>query len=198
MATIIKLPNKPQIKRERLEEIIKSKGIDLKEFPNMIIGIRGYFLDSQGVVGKNDRGIYDDAIIILTQSVYATFNANVDPSVAYKTGRAVLKKGFYPKSWKFDIHGGKQSQYPAICQRLGNMTVIRDGIGEDVGMFGVNFHKGGNTTTSSEGCQTIPPAQWDACYNLCKSEWIRIYGNNWNKVAVPYLLLDNVSDNLGI
>lgn len=197
MATIIKLPNKPQIKRERLEEIIKSKGIDLKDFPNLIVGIRGYFLDSQGIVGKNDRGIYDDAIIVLTPSVYATFNGNTDPSVAFKTGRAVLNKGFY-QAHKFDIHGGKTKQYPAICQRLGKVTVTRDGAGEDFGMFGINIHCGGNTTTSSEGCQTLPPSQWDGFYNLAKGEWVRTYGDKWNKVVVPYLLLDNVTDNLGI
>jgi len=197
MSNIIQLPNKPQIRRDRVNQILLEKNIDLKKHPLLIIGIRGYFLDSQGVAGKNDRGIYDDAIIIFTPNVYAVFNANVDPSVQYKTGRAVLKKGFY-LAHKFDIHGGTQSQYPAICQRLAKVTVTRDGVGEDTGMFGINIHKGGNTTTSSEGCQTLPPSQWDAFYQLAKSEWIRAYGDKWNKEVVPYLLLDNVSDNLGI
>lgn len=194
---MLQLPNKPQVKKSVIDKILKEKGIDVSKYPMLIIGIRGYFLNTMGEKGNNDRGIYDDAIIIYTPSVYATFNANVDPSVQYKVGRAVLKKGFY-LAHKFDIHGGTQSQYPAICQRLANVTVIRDGQGEHIGMFGINIHKGGNTTTSSEGCQTLPPTQWDAFYQLAKSEWVRAYGEKWNKVVVPYLLLDNVSDKLGI
>lgn len=194
---MLQIPNKPQVKKSLIDRVLKDKGIDIKKYPNLIIGIRGYFLNSMGEKGKNDRGIYDDAIIIYTPNVYATFNANVDPSVQFKTGRAVLKKGFY-LAHKFDVHGGVKSQYPAICQRLAKVTVIRDGQGEDTGMFGINIHKGGNTTTSSEGCQTLPPTQWNAFYQLAKSEWMRIYGKEWNKVVVPYLLLDNLSDNLGI
>lgn len=194
---MLQVPNKPQVKKSVIDKILKDKGIDIKKYPMLVIGIRGYFVNTMGEKGTNDRGIYDDAIIIYTPNVYATFNANVDPSVRYKTGRAVLKKGFY-LAHKFDIHGGAQSQYPAICQRLAKVTVTRDGQGEDTGMFGINIHKGGNTTTSSEGCQTLPPTQWDAFYQLAKSEWVRAYGDKWNKVVVPYLLLDNVSDNLGI
>lgn len=194
---MLKVPNKPQVKKSVIDKILKDKGVNLKKYPMLLIGIRGYFLNTMGDKGVNDRGIYDDAIIIYTPSVYATFNANVDPSVKYKLGRAVLKKGFY-LAHKFDTHRGTKSQYPAICQRLGSVTVVRDGKGEDVGMFGINIHKGGNTTTSSEGCQTLPPAQWKAFYELAKSEWIRAYGENWNKVVVPYLLLDNLSDNLKI
>ena len=194
---MLQVPNKPQVKKSVIDKILKDKGIDTKKYPMLIIGIRGYFLNTLGHQGLNDRGIYDDALIIYTPNVYATFNGNVDPSVQFLKGRATLKKGFY-LSHKFDIHGGKQTQYPAICQRLANVTVIRDGEGEHTGMFGINIHKGGNTTTSSEGCQTLPPTQWDAFYQLAKSEWVRAYGEKWNKVVVPYLLLDNISDNLGI
>lgn len=197
MAKVISIPNKPQVKKSFIDKILKDKNIDLEKHPLLIIGIRGYFLNTQGKVGENDRGIYDDALIIYTPSVYATFNGNVDPSVQFKTGRAVLDKGFY-LAHKFDIHGGRSSQYPAICQRLGKVTVTRDGQGKDTGMFGINIHKGGNTTTSSEGCQTLPPSQWTAFYELAKSEWKRHYGEKWNKVIVPYLLLDNESDKLGI
>lgn len=191
------IPNKPQVKRSLIAKTLKDNNIDTKKYPLLIIGIRGYFLNTMGQKRKNDRGIYDDAIILLTPNVYATFNANVDPSVVFKTGRAVLKKGFY-LSHKFDIHRGVKSQYPAICQRLDKVTVIRDGLGEYTGMFGINIHKGGITTTSSDGCQTLPPNQWNAFYQLAKSEWIREFGNEWDKVVVPYLLLDNLEDNLGI
>lgn len=194
---MLQVPNKPQVKKSVIDKILKDKGIDTKKYPMLIIGIRGYFLNTMGEKAKNDRGIYDDALIIYTPNVYATFNANVDPSVRYKVGRAVLKKGFY-LAHKFDIHRGTQSQYPAICQRLANVTVVRDGQGEHTGTFGINIHKGGNTTTSSEGCQTLPPTQWDAFYQLAKSEWVRAYGEKWNKVVVPYLLVDNLLDSLGI
>jgi lysozyme len=193
----LKLPNRPQIKRDVLEKLIKKAGVNLLEYPALLIGIRGYFLNTMGKAGVNDRNIYDDAIILLTPNVYATFNANTDPS-AFRKAIAVLKPGFYPSSWKFDTHGGVKSKYPAICQRLAPMTVIRDQVGEDTGMFGINNHKGGWTNTSSLGCQTIPPSQWDAYYALVKSEWVRMYDKQWNKVAVPYLLLDNSKGALGI
>jgi lysozyme len=194
---MLQVPKKPQVKKSVIDKILKEKGIDVKKYPMLIIGIRGYFVNTMGEKGKNDRGIYDDALIIYTPNVYATFNGNVDPSVQFKTGRAVLKKGFY-LAHKFDTHRGATTQYPAICQRLAKVTVVRDGQGEQTGMFGINIHKGGNTTTSSEGCQTLPPTQWNAFYELAKSEWIRAYGDAWNRAVVPYLLLDNVSDKLGI
>lgn len=191
------VPNKPQVRKSVIDKILKDKGIDLKKYPMLIIGIRGYFLNTLGEKGVNDRGLYDDALIIYTPNVYATFNGNTDPSVRFKTGRAVLKKGFY-LSHRFDIHNGVKNSHPAICQRVAPVTVIRDGQGEHTGMFGINIHKGGITTTSSEGCQTLPPTQWTAFYELAKSEWIRAYGDNWNKVTVPYLLLDNLEDKLCI
>ena len=120
---MLKVPNKPQVKKSVIDKILKEKGIDVKKYPMLIIGIRGYFVNTMGEKGKNDRGIYDDALIIYTPNVYATFNGNVDPSVQFKTGRAILKKGFY-LAHKFDTHRGATTQYPAICQRLAPVTVI--------------------------------------------------------------------------
>ena len=97
-----------------------------------------------------------------------------------------------PGAWfvhKFALHKGK---YMALCQRAGNVTVIRDGNPpyEDTGSFGINIHRGGYNTTSSEGCQTIHPGQWDSFIQLAEDQAQRYYGSKWKAVIVPYILLD--------
>jgi hypothetical protein len=51
--------------------------------------------------------------------------------------------------------------------------------------------KGEPTTTSSEGCQTIPPTQWNGFINLVKELAKRYYGNQWENTVIPYILLEN-------
>ncbi len=130
----------------------------------VLLGVRGYYLNSLGDKGRNDRGVYDDALFVCAPHSFSAFNANTDPSSTRKgtgtgagKGMAVLNTGQW--QYKPGLHRGK---YQAFRQAA-EVTVTRDGDPpyEDTGWFGINIHKGGWQTTSSAGCQTLPPEQWD-------------------------------------
>ena len=179
-------PSPPRLSRAdiKVRITLAHPGRTLPAF--FICGIRGYYRDSMGAVGRNDRGIYDDALFVVSPEAFAGFNGNTDPSIA-KPGIATLQPGWW-ECYQFDTHGGTVA-HPAICQRKGKVTVARDGAGPDTGNFGINIHRGGRTTTSSLGCQTVPPAQWDAFYALAKAEAQRVFGARWNKETITYILL---------
>ncbi len=180
------IPSKlPQINRDELLALLKEHYPSFKLDKFAVIGLRGYYKDTMGKVGENDRAIYDDALFILTDTELHSFNANCDPS-AYKAGIAKLKAGVW-SVYKFDLHKGK---YMALCQRAGNVTVIRDGKGEDHGMFGINIHKGGYNTTSSLGCQTIYPSQWDRFIGTSQRICQSLFGAKYRVGTYTYVLID--------
>lgn len=153
-----------------------------------LVGIRGYYRDTMGEVGKNDRGIYDDAIFLISPNAYATFNANADPSVKRK-GIAVLKPGVH--RYRKGKHGLSKpgGGYPALrpANPAEELPVTRDGVGDSMGIA-INIHRGGYLTTSSEGCQTIYPAQWEAFIALVYSEMDRA-----GQKTIPYLLTEDLA-----
>ena len=180
------VPNsRPQQAKEKTLAMVIRAGIEDRV---ALVGIRGYYADSMGVKGKNDRGIYDDAIILLSPSVHATFNANTDPSV-FKKGIAVLKAGVH--RYRKGNHGISKpgGGYPALrpANAKEELPVTRDITGDDMGIA-INIHKGSYKSTSSEGCQTIYPSQWDGFINLVYSEM-----NRYNQKTIPYLLVENLS-----
>lgn len=192
----VAVPDKtPRKSSTELRKMIAPYAIDRTKYPVIIIGIRGYYLNMLGKPGVNDRNMYDDAIFIDTPQVTAKYNANTDPSFFRRgtgkgstKGMATLKPGLW-MAHKFGPHNNK---YMALVQRLGDVTVIRDGDPdyEDTGRFGINIHKGGLYSTGSEGCQTIYPAQWDSFITLAKDQAVRYFGDQWNKVVIPYVLLE--------
>lgn len=199
-------PAKPRLSLADLESKIAPYAVNRALHPMIVVGLRGYYRDTMGAPGRNDRGIYDDAICLVTPNVFATFNGNTDPtSVDPRLGLASLEPGAY-YAHRFDLHGGK---YLALCQRLGPVIVHRDltdsyaaGIdhddyGHSLGKglwkgsgYGINIHKGGYGTTSSLGCQTIYPNQWDGFISLATAEAKRLFKDAWRRTIIPYLLVD--------
>lgn len=177
--------NRPQLTKEELMDMIHAA------YPNFVApdifwaGIRGYYKKTLGDPNSNDRAMYDDAIFIVGSQDFYTFNGNCDPA-RFQRGIATLKPGVWPV-YKFDKHKGV---YMALCQRAGKVTVTRDQKGEDTGMFGINIHRGGSYGTSSAGCQTIPPSQWEDF--IGKSMFLaRKYDvRNWANASYIYVLLE--------
>jgi lysozyme len=173
--------NRPAWGQTKVSQILADNEIDN---PVALLGVRGYYRDSLGIVGRNDRGIYDDAIFLCSEEVFAAFNANVDPSI-FRFGIASLQPGLY--LYKLGIHGlsrPKHLRYRALVQ-ASEVIVKRDGEGTERGYFGINIHRGNRNSTSSAGCQTIHPAQWGAFIALVESEMKRVKVNR-----IPYLLIE--------
>lgn len=175
--------SRPQLPKQVAIWTLKKSGVDALRTV-ALLGVRGYYLDSMGKKGANDRGIYDDAIFIVGPGFYASFNANSDPSI-FRKAVAVLKKGLW--QYQIGIHGLSKPahlRYKALVQAA-KVTVVRDQVGDDTGYFGINIHKGGANTTSSIGCQTIRPDLWPAFISQIESEMKKT-----GQKTVPYLLME--------
>jgi lysozyme len=154
-----------------------------------LVGVPGYYWRTMGNPDANDRGIYDDAIFVISPTIFASFNANTDPS-AFRKAIATLIPGVHP--YRMGNHGISRpgGGYPAFRPATKNeaLPVRRDGestIPSPRPGIAINIHRGGRNGTSSEGCQTIPPTQWDQFYATVTGEMKR------HGVKVfDYILLD--------
>ena len=175
-------PSRPQQAKSKTQALLTKARVDDAV---ALVGIRGYYRDSMGVLGENDRNIYDDAVFLLSPNAYATFNANTDPSIR-RQGIAVLKPGVH--RYRKGKHGLSKpgGGYPALrpANPAEALPVTRDGEGDSMGIA-INIHKGGFRTTSSEGCQTIYPSQWESFISLVYSEMDRA-----GQKTIPYLLME--------
>ncbi|NEX11946.1 MAG: hypothetical protein C1942_04495 [Prosthecochloris sp.] len=183
---------KSRLRATELYARIEKLGIDRSRYPVVVVGIRGYYKNSMGAPGVNDRGIYDDAIFVQSAQTMLSYNGNTNPTryrIGYGTTSEKGMASLDPGAWfvhKFDLLRGK---YLALCQRAGDVTVTRDG-NKDTGSFGINIHRGGYNQTSSEGCQTIHPAQWDCFISVVRDHIHRYFGSTWRNKVVPYVLLE--------
>ena len=72
-------PNsRPKATRALVERLAKAAakkaGVTLPTV--YLVGVRGYYRDTMGKVGTNDRGIYDDALFIVGPETFTAFNAH--------------------------------------------------------------------------------------------------------------------------
>jgi len=157
----------PKLQLKEVEAIIaKAKKSGNKNIYSddivFVVSIRGYRKESMGDPTRNDRGIYDDAMFIVSPTHFSSWNVNVDPG-AFRKGIANLKEGIW--RYKPGPHGITFNRpgypYPAFVQAAA-VTVTRDNQGDDTGWFGINIHRGSNNSVSSLGCQTHPPKTWDS------------------------------------
>lgn len=140
--------------------------------------------------GKNDRKIYDDAIFLVSHDFYRSFTANCDPG-AFRNGIAnLVARPTKPYLYKVGIHGWSKPpsrRYTALVQASG-VDIKRDGKRtiERNQWRGINIHKGGYSTVSSLGCQTIYPSQWEEFIGSVK----KLLKKEGQK-TIPYLLVEN-------
>lgn len=177
---------RPKLIKDALMEKIKGFQFPEKVF---IVGIRGYYEDTMGKPGENDRGIYDDAIFLVGPGYYNSFNGNTDPS-KYKALIGTLAPGLhYYKKGKHGISRPKPYvPYDAFRPATPDETLpgTRDGQSGIVRIVCPNIHKGGENSTSSLACQTIPPSQWlefqQNAYRMMDAT---------DQVKIPYILIEN-------
>lgn len=193
----------PQLPEARVREILKDV---LEKRVCALLGVRGYFRDTMGEPGRNDVGIYDDAIFFVAPGVFKAVRANTDPSrIGYSpsVGKfiAMLQPGLH-----YFIRGAHRGYTPALRQadedqakefgipnyghvkvwRSKSLSQIADGTApEDEGYFAINMHKGGWGTTSSLGCQTIHPDLYGDFMDAVWAETIRRAQR-----VIPYLLIN--------
>jgi len=182
--------------REKIEDAVKSKGYvwfddaNNKGYDVNIVGVRN------SATGDKVTNVFDDVLTVSYkvngQWVFKSWEATTDPGKKgvqqfhNAKGVARLVPGQYRATWMIDKHQGK---YDALCQRLGEVTVWRDGnkdlkfdeVKTDKGIFGINIHKAGTDSTWvenwSEGCQVFKRVKdFETFMFICKKA-AKIHGN---------------------
>lgn len=194
--------------REQIERAVKAKGYKWfedaanKGYDVNVVGVR----NNSPAVYRKVTNVFDDWLTITFKDSlgnwnFFCWNATTDPGKKgvqqfhNAKGVARLVPGQYRSTWMVDKHQGK---YDALCQRLGDVTVWRDGNKDlvfdekvkDTGMFGINIHKAGTDSTWvenwSEGCQVFKRVKdFNEFMSICKRA-AKIHGNKFS-----YTLLES-------
>lgn len=179
-------PKRPQADEETIRAIA-ARLFGQAPLPAVfVVGVRGYYLDTMGQPRLNDRGIYDDALFIVANWAFDSFNANTDPS-RFTPGIATLCPGVHwyrPGNHGISKPGGG---YPAFRPATPGeaLPVYRDGQPRKSDGIAINIHRGGYNTTSSAGCQTIHPDQWEDFHATLTAHLKRA-----KQLRFPYILTE--------
>lgn len=179
------VPNtRPKISREETLAILAKYEKPQPSAECVIVGIRGYYKKSMGDPSKNDAGIYDDAIVVISPDVFRTFNGNTDPE-KFQTGLAKLDPGVY-EFYKGKHHPSSPRAYNALrtFPEGASLPCTRNGLKSRCSM--INIHKGGFNQTFSAGCQTLYPTQWDEFVKLVYAEMTK-----YRQPTIHYVLEEN-------
>ena len=68
----------PSLSESKVRQILAANGVDQSRV--CVVAIPGYYLDSMGKRGKNDRRIYDDAMFVCSPRGMVAYQANTDPN----------------------------------------------------------------------------------------------------------------------
>lgn len=187
--------------REQIEKAVKSKGYAYftgsKDYDVNIVGVRN------SATGTKVTNLFDDKLTISYRVdgkwQYHEWDATTEPGKKgvlqfhNSKGVARLVPGQYRGVYKLSMHQGK---YEALCQRLGDVTVWRDGnkdmnfdeVKQDTGMFGINIHKAGTVSSFvenwSEGCQVFKRVKdFNQFMDICRKA-ATIYGNHFTYTLI--------------
>ncbi|HEX8299667.1 MAG TPA: hypothetical protein VF594_10955 [Rubricoccaceae bacterium] len=139
----------------------------------VLVEIRGYDLNTKGVKGENDRGLWDDALVLLwidgaKTTILASIRGNVDPS-RHRTGIA-FKHG--PQHYRVRL--GHHRNRLGLRQ-ASPVLIDRDGTGgveyriDPARWPYVNIHDDRGWGTGSEGCSTAPPDDFAILFAAARS-----------------------------
>ena len=194
---------RPKLPEHRAREILAACGIPNATEPVAILAVRAYYRDTMGVEGSNDVGIYDDAIFLVTPQGMLACNANTDPSrLGWNEGVGKPFAVLQPGLWYF--RRGPHKKQPRALRQCTDEEAKNLGVPDDgefkversygsknpknyteSGYFAINIHSGGENTTSSWGCQTLPPEQFAPFIARAWSETLSA-----DQHRIPYLLVE--------
>ena len=203
----------PQLSIPLIHAIIKANNVPRHDYPVVLVGIRGYFLDSVGVVGKNDRQRFDDAHFLVWPDGVARFLANTDPN-GYRGGKGTsdAKKGMATLASGVWIYGTGLHKGRKGFRQCEPVTVYRDSLDgkpyADTGMHAINIHDAHGTedsigATDSLGCQTQPRDRFKVfqplAYNLLDQYGNKKTLNDRSELvrSLPYILIEETERRKG-